>query len=1055
MKISEIQKRGIRLISFTFFVFALTWGSSLIAQRYGFNKKPIKSPYPTSYNERIQIQLKLPGVMQIASMAIRKSAKIGQARAAAKYEDIALDKLLTMVETKKFKHAEVFANALIDELSTRIKKEKGEDLKHLKNTREKSRFLLAEIYSAQKKFKSALYVLGKIKKTPVQDHVIFFRAITHEKNKQFSRSIRYYNQVMALNTSLYHRAKIRRARALFRAGRWSEAEPALRFVNAQYIQYPNRPQSLLEHALCLEKLKRPEDAANAFQQIFFDYPFRQEGKLARKNLEKLKEKKISPSEVIPARDLFLRYRKLRINKHWETAAMLFKELRDAHQSETKHSAFEHEIEFQLALVDFRRRRFDDALSRLKKLHGEFVLGHRAGLSQYLLFKYMASIYGLRGEHRNGISLIDRMTKGMKDTTRNLTRAEYWEKHGEYEKSFISYRRVWKTSADKKTWHYAWLLYKTGRLQSAYRLFRARAKEGTGRSRAKHLYWAARSLERANLHQEAYGTFASVSRAYSGSYYGIQAQNRLIDLEQRTSVHGAITSKAKNMNEVGDDAVEALDSAIEKWKAPPNAPLNEEVQETRDQSRHALWGLEDKVEYRSAKTCSEDSKASYCDAVWGNPKENTTLFTPLKHDNPEPQIKKSENLIQDEDEEKIEFVLGTRADAKLPSARIRFPKRPSNTRVKFATPAKFFWKGRAHEDFKYAQRNQVPGPWPKTKNAFDADLSYIGGRQRAAENIGALFPALIRSDWLAKVGRKTEAREAIRFVAEEFYELRRRTRPRRRPHALERLRWGYRIDNRRSKVRQFWGILDNTAKYKVPKKRAHRNKLLARQQEIYDRRQEIHTLVIDALKETGDYYFVRKLTLAAGGWRSKSPTGPARNKWMQIYPRAFPELVLPSAKKNKINPYLLWALMMVESSFNPDSISPANAMGLFQVIPRTGLKTAFMFKDHDFGALNLLSPDVAIEHGTFYLSSLIHKFYGQELLAIPGYNGGPHRIGDWLEMRGNMPLDEFIEEIPFDEARGYAKKVFRFLVLYLRIYEGTDTMYVGQNMQKNYRANPNF
>ena len=71
------------------------------------------------------------------------------------------------------------------------------------------------------------------------------------------------------------------------------------------------------------------------------------------------------------------------------------------------------------------------------------------------------------------------------------------------------------------------------------------------------------------------------------------------------------------------------------------------------------------------------------------------------------------------------------------------------------------------------------------------------------------------------------------------------------------------------------------------------------------------------------------------------------------------------------------------------------------------------------------------------------------------DGGPHRVAEWLDQRGNMPLDEFVEEIPYDQAREYTKKVTRFISLFLRTYEGVSTLYIGQNIDRAYKAQPNF
>ena len=194
--------------------------------------------------------------------------------------------------------------------------------------------------------------------------------------------------------------------------------------------------------------------------------------------------------------------------------------------------------------------------------------------------------------------------------------------------------------------------------------------------------------------------------------------------------------------------------------------------------------------------------------------------------------------------------------------------------------------------------------------------------------------------------------------------------------------------------------------------------------------------------------VRRLTL------EKGIRGSAQRR-RDAYPRAFPELVIPQSLKWGVNPYLIWALMTVESSYNPDSVSTAEALGLLQVIPRTGLKNAELLGDDDFGHYDLLDEDVAIRHGVFYFAQLVRKFRGQELFAMAGYNGGPHRVAEWIDMRGDMPMDEFVEEIPYDQAREYTKKVSRFLHMYLRIYENQNTLYIGQHVDRSWLTMPNF
>jgi soluble lytic murein transglycosylase len=412
---------------------------------------------------------------------------------------------------------------------------------------------------------------------------------------------------------------------------------------------------------------------------------------------------------------------------------------------------------------------------------------------------------------------------------------------------------------------------------------------------------------------------------------------------------------------------------------------------------------------------------------------------------------------DDPEDRLELGDHAGTDAPAPRRDVQLTDLTAQVpRVHYNTEARIYWEGRSKSPIAFvkAEEGKVIGPLPDKPWAYD-QTDYHDGLDRAVDKAGDLFPQLVRAQWLRQTGHDKYARWSMRDASIEYRGLSRRSRPRSRPHELSEGRWDHLIDNRR-REKGLWGTRSREKRYAVPSSAAARKALVERQQAIYDRRSELKSVMLDAMKDVGDYHMVRRATLGTGPWYRKSPTGPMRYKWMQAYPRAFPRQVLEGSKTSGVNPYLLWALMTVESSYNPDSISPADALGLLQVIPRTGIKTAQMLGDEDFGPFDLIDEDVALEHGAFYFGKLDKKFCGQELLAIAGYNGGPHRVAGWLKKRGrNMPMDEFVEEIPFNEARGYTKKVIRFLSLYLRIYEGIDHLYVGQNMRLDYLPDPNF
>lgn len=145
--------------------------------------------------------------------------------------------------------------------------------------------------------------------------------------------------------------------------------------------------------------------------------------------------------------------------------------------------------------------------------------------------------------------------------------------------------------------------------------------------------------------------------------------------------------------------------------------------------------------------------------------------------------------------------------------------------------------------------------------------------------------------------------------------------------------------------------------------------------------------------------------------------------VQARPRAYSKLVARVAEQNGLDPNLLFAVMRVESVYQRRIVSHAGAVGLMQIMPRTGRLIADQLGYHDFTAADLLDPEINLTFAAWYLASLIERFDGRLPLAIASYNGGPHNVRRWLSMHGeDMPLDAFLEQIPFTETHRYVRRV---------------------------------
>jgi soluble lytic murein transglycosylase len=159
-------------------------------------------------------------------------------------------------------------------------------------------------------------------------------------------------------------------------------------------------------------------------------------------------------------------------------------------------------------------------------------------------------------------------------------------------------------------------------------------------------------------------------------------------------------------------------------------------------------------------------------------------------------------------------------------------------------------------------------------------------------------------------------------------------------------------------------------------------------------------------------------------------GRPEAKWRLGYPKAFHDIVAKHCHANKVPEALQWAIMREESSFYPRAESFANALGLTQMM----MKTAGRFAKWPVTREALFDPDKNVEIGSHFLAFLLEHYDGAIPLVISGYNAGEGGVDRWLRDRGNLELDEFIETIPFDETRGYTKRVLSSYLTYAWLYQ---------------------
>jgi soluble lytic murein transglycosylase len=142
-----------------------------------------------------------------------------------------------------------------------------------------------------------------------------------------------------------------------------------------------------------------------------------------------------------------------------------------------------------------------------------------------------------------------------------------------------------------------------------------------------------------------------------------------------------------------------------------------------------------------------------------------------------------------------------------------------------------------------------------------------------------------------------------------------------------------------------------------------------------------------------------------------------------YPLGFWKIVKEVAGQLKVDPFIIIALIREESRFDPHAVSSAGARGLMQLMPYTAhrINKELALELSDDSDIHNIGNNISL--GTFYFSKLMNEFI-RSPLAIAAYNAGENALRRWLSESQHRSLDEFIEDIPYQETRNYVKKVLK-------------------------------
>jgi len=140
----------------------------------------------------------------------------------------------------------------------------------------------------------------------------------------------------------------------------------------------------------------------------------------------------------------------------------------------------------------------------------------------------------------------------------------------------------------------------------------------------------------------------------------------------------------------------------------------------------------------------------------------------------------------------------------------------------------------------------------------------------------------------------------------------------------------------------------------------------------------------------------------GRLASREPATPGAAASAMPAKLPFDALVRRAADATSVDAALLHAIIDTESGYDPQAVSVRGAIGLMQILPRTGQR---------FGVRRLEDPAENLRAGASYLRWLLSRFDGDISLALAAYNAGEGAV---LRYGRQVP--------PFPETQNYVRKV---------------------------------
>ncbi|MEC6797555.1 murein transglycosylase [Photobacterium sp. S4TG1] len=189
-----------------------------------------------------------------------------------------------------------------------------------------------------------------------------------------------------------------------------------------------------------------------------------------------------------------------------------------------------------------------------------------------------------------------------------------------------------------------------------------------------------------------------------------------------------------------------------------------------------------------------------------------------------------------------------------------------------------------------------------------------------------------------------------------------------------------------------------------------------------------------------HYLAIQATISGKLWDHMTLRFPLAHKWLFDF----------FSEQRNIPASTMMALARQESALNIHARSRVGASGLMQLMPATAAETAKKLDYKYLGKQSLFDPSVNIRLGSAYLKMMLERNDGNRVYAFASYNAGPGRVAQWKKVTdGKLDVYAFIEQIPFNETRGYVQNVLMFDIYYNELMGRKGVLFSSQELTARY------